>query len=173
MPRDRREQRRANPSSIHRGCCSLRRLHCLAGSVETGQSMILIIGYVAIVLLAVSATLAATLVNTEARKLLSVADSAATAAADSFEVESTGGKAMLQIRLSDAGVAAAASKYVSDVAASRHFDGFSITRAEASGDGTTAVIALEAVVRPPIVGWIVPGGIPVSVESRARTGLTR
>lgn len=36
-------------------------------TAENGQSMILIIGYVLIVLLAVSATLAATLVNTQAR----------------------------------------------------------------------------------------------------------
>ncbi len=140
---------------------------------EAGQSMILIIGYVVIVLLAVSATLAATLVNTEARKLLSVADSAATAAADSFEIENESGSDTLRIRLSDSGVAAAASKYVSDVGAASRFEGFSITRAGASGDGMTAVIGLRAVVRPPIVGWFVPAGIPISVESSARTGLTR
>jgi len=140
---------------------------------ETGQSMILIIGYVVIVLLAVSATLGATLVNTEARKLLSVADSAATAAADSFEVEDVGTSGTLRIRLSDSAVAAAAAKYVNDVGAPRRFEGFSVTRAGASGDGTTATIALRAVVRPPIVGWFVPAGIPISVESSARTGLTR
>lgn len=135
--------------------------------------MILIIGYVVIVLLAVSATLAATLVNTEARKLLSVADSAATAAADSFEIDSVGASDSLRIRLSDSGVRAAATKYVNDVGASSRFGGFTVTRAGASGDGTTATVRLRAVVRPPIVGWFVPAGIPISVESSARTGLTR
>lgn len=140
---------------------------------EDGQSMILIIGYVLIVLLAVSATLAATLVNTQACKLLSVADSAVTAAADSFEVEENGEDGVLNLRLSDAGVAAAASKYVADVGAAERFDGFAIARASPSGDGATAVVRLRAVVRPPIVGWFVPEGIPISVESSARTGLTR
>ncbi|WP_417220470.1 hypothetical protein [Arthrobacter sp.] len=135
--------------------------------------MILIIGYVVIVLLAVSATLAATLVNTQARKLLSVADSAVTAAADSFEVENAGSTDQISIRLSDAGVGAAASKYVDDVGAASRFDGFSVTRAGASSDGTTAVVRLSAVVHPPIIGWFVPQGIPISVESSARTGLTR
>lgn len=142
-------------------------------TAEDGQSMILIIGYVLIVLLAVSVTLAATLVNTQARKLLSVADSAVTAAADSFEVEDSGGDGALSLHLSDAGVAAAASKYVADVGAAGRFDGFAIARAGSSGDGTTAVVRLRAVVRPPIVGWFVPEGIPISVESSARTGLTR
>lgn len=135
--------------------------------------MILIIGYLVIVLLAVSATLAATLVNTQARKLLSVADSAVAAAADSFEVENAGGDDTINIRLSDAGVAAAASKYVSDIGAASRFDGFTIAGAGASNDGRTAVVRLNAVVRPPIVGWFVPQGIPISVESSARTGLTR
>lgn len=142
-------------------------------TTEDGQSMILIIGYVVIVLLAVSATLAATLVNTQARKLLSVADSAVTAAADSFEVANAVGSDSVQIRLSDEGVAAAASKYVGDVRAANRFDGFWLESARASGDGTTAVVRLGAVVHPPIVGWFVPQGIPISVESSARTGLTR
>lgn len=142
-------------------------------SSEDGQSMILIIGYVVIVLLAVSATLAATLVNTQARKLLSVADSAVTAAADSFEVENSDATDSIRIHLSDAGVAAATSKYVGDVGAASRFDGFSVARAGASSDGTTAVVRLSAVVRPPIIGWFVPQGIPISVESSARTGLTR
>lgn len=135
--------------------------------------MILILGYVVIVLLAVSATLAATLVNTQARKLLSVADSAVTAAADSFDVENAGTTDKIQIHLSDAGVAAAASKYVGDVGAASTFDGFAVARAGASTDGTTAIVRLSAVVRPPIIGWFVPDGIPISVESSARTGLTR
>ncbi|MDN6331713.1 MAG: hypothetical protein L0J58_04090 [Micrococcaceae bacterium] len=140
---------------------------------ETGQSMILIIGYVLIVLLAVSATLAATLVNTQARKLLSVADSAVTAAADSFEVEENGEDGALDLRLSDEGVAAAAAKYVGDVGAAARVAGFALARARSRGDATTAVVRLSAVVRPPIIGWFVPEGIPISVESSARTGLTR
>lgn len=92
---------------------------------------------------------------------------------DSFEIENAGTSDTLMLRLSNTAVAAAAAKYVNDVGASGRFEGFSVTRAGASGDGTTAMIRLRAVVRPPLVGWFVPAGIPISVESSARTGLTR
>lgn len=159
--------------NAHAWCSREQRLSGRVRTGEEGQSMILIIGYVLIVLLAISATLAATLVNTQARKLLSVADSAVTVAADSFDVEETGEDGTLKLHLSDAGVAAAVSNYVADVGAAERFDGFSIVRASSSGDGTTAVVSLSAVVRPPLVGWFVPEGIPINVESSARTGLTR
>ena len=53
--------------------------------------MILIIGMVAISLLAISVVLAATAVNVQAHKLLSVADGAVAAAADNFELSAGGG----------------------------------------------------------------------------------
>ena len=140
---------------------------------ETGQTLILVIGYVAIALLAVSATLAATAVNTEAGRLLSVADGAVVAAADSFSVSGDGEDAALDLVLSDAAVGAAAAAYVGDTGAQARFDGFAVLLAVADGDGTTARVRLGATVRPPIVGWFVPDGIPIAVESSARTALTR
>ena len=140
---------------------------------EGGQTLILVIGYVAIALLAVSATLAATAVNTEARRLLSVADGAVVAAADSFSVAGGAEDTALDLVLTDAAVRSAAAAYVGDTNAPARFDGFVVLLATADGDGTTARVRLGATVRPPIVGWFVPDGIPISVESSARTALTR
>ncbi|MET1035181.1 MAG: hypothetical protein ABWX68_08110 [Arthrobacter sp.] len=142
-------------------------------SGEQGQTLILVIGYVAIALLAVSATLAATAVNTEARRLLSVADGAVVAAADSFSVAGGGEGAPLDLVLTDAAVRSAAAAYVADTGAPARFDGFAVLVAAADGDGATARVRLGASVRPPIVGWFVPEGIPISVESSARTALER
>ncbi|MGJ9402441.1 hypothetical protein [Arthrobacter sp. KK5.5] len=142
-------------------------------SHEEGQTIILIIGYVVIALLAVSATLAATLVNTEARRLLSVADGAVAAAADSFSVSPATGRNSVGLELIDGAVRADVSGYLSDTGAAARFDGLGIVAAGATGDGTTAYVRLRATVRPPIVGWFVPAGIPIHVESNARTILTR
>ncbi|GER24024.1 hypothetical protein NCCP1664_25190 [Zafaria cholistanensis] len=172
-------------------------------SGEDGRILVLAAGYVSIALLAVSATLAATAVTTEARRLLSVADGAATAAADRYTVaqgpverqgpagsqgqegmpgqEGTQGRSgasgpvngSVGLVLTDTAVRAAALEYARDVGAPERFDGFAVLTAGADPAGTTARIRLGATVRPPIVGWFVPAGIPISVESSARTILTR
>ncbi|GAA3682109.1 hypothetical protein GCM10023081_20240 [Arthrobacter ginkgonis] len=142
---------------------------------EEGRILVLAAGYVSIALLAVSGTLAATAVTTEARRLLSVADGAATAAADRYTVaqgqgEGTGAVGLV---LTDAAVRAAALEYARDTGATVRFDGFTVLSAGADPAGSTAHIRLGATVHPPIVGWFVPAGIPISVESNARTILTR
>lgn len=140
---------------------------------EQGQTLILIVGYVVVALLAVSATLAATSVNTEARRLLSVADGAVVAAADGFSVAPAAGGDGVGLVLTDGAVREGVSGYLTDTGAAGRFDGLGIVAAEATGDGTTAYVRLRATVRPPIVGWFVPGGVPIQVESNARTVLTR
>jgi len=145
-----------------------------AAAGEEGRIMILAAGYVSIALLAVSGTLAATAVTTEARRLLSVADGAATAAADRYTVaQGQNGDVSVGLVLTDAAVRAAALEYARDTGATARFDGFAVLSAGADPGGTTAHIRLGATVHPPIVGWFVPAGIPISVESNARTILTR
>ena len=139
---------------------------------ESGQSMILIIGMVAIALLVISVVLAATSVNAQARKLLSVADGAVAAAADNFELNADGAQEAT-LQLNPARVRAAASKYIADVGAGSQFGNLHIISASVQGDTLTAHLKLGAVVHPPIIGWIVPAGVSISVEAKARTLLTR
>ncbi|MFJ6416862.1 hypothetical protein [Paeniglutamicibacter sp. NPDC091659] len=139
---------------------------------EAGQSIILIIGMIALALLTISVVLAATAVNVQARKLLAVADGAVAAAADNFELDATG-QADATLRLDPAEVRSAAGKYLDDIGAGSDFAELRIVSAGVQGDGLTAHLRLGATVHPPIVGWVVPAGVGISVESKARTLLSR
>lgn len=139
---------------------------------DAGQSMVLIIGMIAIALLVISVVFAATAVNLQARKLLAVADGAVAAAADNFELTVTGASSAT-LRLNPTEVHSAAAKYLSDIGAGGEFSELRIVSAGVLGDSVTAQVRLGAVVHPPIIGWVVPAGVPISVESRARTLLSR
>ncbi|PQZ88583.1 hypothetical protein CQ018_16450 [Arthrobacter sp. MYb227] len=134
--------------------------------------MILIIGMIAIALLVISVVLAATAVNAQARRLLSVADGAVAAAADNFDLKAHGANEAT-LSLNPAQVRAAASKYIAEVEAGSQFAGLHIISAGVQGDSLTAHLKLGAVVHPPIIGWMVPSGVSISVEAKARTLLTR
>lgn len=145
--------------------------HCNgeAGTNESGQATPLIIGLIAVALLAVTVMLAATQINGQARRLLGVADGASTAAADDYLVQLSGGD--LSLKLTDATVRESAANYLSQTRAGTYFSGLSIQEASASPDGRTAHLKLSARVHPPLVNWIVPEGVTVSVESDARVHL--
>ena len=139
---------------------------------EAGQSMVLIIGMVAIALLAISVVLAATAVNVQAHKLLSVADGAVAAAADNFEL-SAGGEDIATLRLQPSEVRHAAEKYLGDINAGAGFSNLHIVAAGVEPDAVTAHVRLGAVVHPPIIGWVVPRGVNIQVDAYARTLLSR
>lgn len=134
--------------------------------------MVLIIGMVTIALLAISVVLAATAVNVQAHKLLSVADGAVAAAADNFEL-TAGGENIATLRLQPAEVRNAAEKYLSDVNARSGFSNLHIISAGVEPDAVTAHVRLGAVVHPPIIGWVIPRGVPIHVDAHARTLLSR
>lgn len=141
---------------------------------EDGQVMVLIIGYVVISLLVVTIAMAASAVYIEHKRLLSVADSAAIAAADTFslgQVETTAA-APVTI-LNDAAVNDAVRSYLSRTAAVESFSGLAIAPSTGTSDSRTAHVVLTAVVHPPIINFIVPEGIPISVDSDARSELRR
>ena len=134
--------------------------------------MVLIIGMIAIGLLAVSIVLAATAVNVQAHKLLSLADGAVAAAADNFEL-GAGGQDAATLRLQPAEVRHAAEKYLGDTNAGARFSRLQVISAGVESDAVTAHVRLGAVVHPPIIGWIVPRGVSIHVDSYARTLLSR
>lgn len=134
--------------------------------------MILIIGMIAIAMLAISVVLAATAVNVQAHKLLSVADGAVAAAADNFEL-TAGGESVATLRLQPSEVRNAAEKYLADINAGAGFSNLHIISAGVEPDAVTAHVRLGAVVHPPIIGWVVPRGVSIHVDSYARTLLSR
>ncbi|WP_105030163.1 pilus assembly protein TadG-related protein [Arthrobacter ruber] len=147
-----------------------------AGRREEGQVGVLVIGYLLISLLVVTVVLAVSAVYIEHKKLLSAADGAALAAADSYSIDvGTGvqGAAGPLPMLQDSGVEDAAAGYLAAVGAEGRFQQLSIDPATGAPDGRTARVVLAAVVRPPIVNVLVPAGIPIVARADARAELTR
>lgn len=141
---------------------------------EDGQMMVLIIGYVLLALLVTTAVMAASAVYLEHKKLLSMADGASVAAADSYtlgQVESEGGSPTAV--LNGGRVRYVAADYLTRNDAYARFQGLAVAPATGTPDGSTAVVALSAEVHPPIVNFLIPDGIRIEAISTARSRLTR
>lgn len=142
-----------------------------SGSQETGHVMILLIGYVLIALLVITVVAAAGSIYLGHKKLLSIADGAALAAADTFEL--SGGSASTDpgTLLTGAAVQGAALDYLAGIDEPEGLGGIVLDSATGAGDGRTAVVGMSAVVHPMFVNFLVPGGISISVVSTARANL--
>jgi hypothetical protein len=141
---------------------------------EEGQVAVLIIGFVAISLLILTVVMAASAVYIERKKLLSVADGAALAAADTFtlaDVET--GEGAPVPRLSDGAVHGAVQRYLAETGAAGRFSGLAVSGGTGSPESRTAHVELSAVVHPPMVNFLVPDGVPITVFSDARSELRR
>ncbi|MBG6184508.1 putative membrane protein [Arthrobacter sp. CAN_A214] len=141
---------------------------------EAGQVSVLIIGYLLVSLLVVTVVMAVSAVYIEHKKLLSVADGAALAAADSFGIDETSGRSAVPLpSLSGSAVQAATGAYVERTGAGGRFSALAIDAATGAPDGRTARVVLTAVVHPPMVSILVPAGIPITAVADARSELTR
>lgn len=143
----------------------LRRLH----AQDAGQTSVLVLGMLLVVLLLVAVMAGATAVNLEARKLLSAADGAASAAAQAAEQGASGPTP----RVSSDQVRAQAQNYLAVSGADERFNGVVVSRAWVTDAGETAHVELAAVVDLPVVSAILPARVPISVESHARVSLNR
>jgi hypothetical protein len=136
--------------------------------------MILIIGYVLLSLLVVTVVAAASSVYVEHKRLLSLADGASLAAADSFtlgQVDSTA--ATPSAVLSNERVKNVVHDYLNRNASFDRFNGLTVAGGTGTADNRTAAVVLTAVVHPPIVNFLVPDGIPITATSTARSQLRR
>lgn len=141
---------------------------------DDGQLMVMIIGFVLLALLLATVVTAASSIYIEHKKLLSLADGASVAAADSFTLGQleTGGGSPTAI-LTGARVQSAAADFLDRSGASARFSGLSVGPGTGSPDGSTAVVVLSAAVHPPVVNFLVPDGIRIEASSTARSRLTR
>jgi hypothetical protein len=136
--------------------------------------IVLITGYVLLALLLATVVMAATSVYIEHKKLLSLADGASVAAADSFTLGQLGGSAGTPTAVLDGGrVRSAAVDYLERYGAFPRFNGLAVAPGTGSPDSATAVVALSATVHPPVINFLVPDGIPIEATSTARSRLSR
>lgn len=133
--------------------------------------MLLVLVYFLISLVLVAAITAATGVHLERKRLLALADQtalAAAAAVDGPGYYTRGGGDL--VRLTDRGVRAAAEQHL----AATSTDRFARLRLTSTWtDGRSAEVTLDAVVHPPLVGWVTEAwsdGVPLRATSRARAG---
>ncbi len=147
------------------------RLRCAAAD-DAGSILPLIAGFVALSLVLVLLVTAATSLYLERKRLFTLADGAALAGAESFElddIELEG--ASLRPRLTSAAVARDVAAYLRE-APLGGLDEVSLDRA-ATDDGTTAVVTLSSYWRPPVVTLFVPEGVRIEVSAEARSVLRR
>ncbi|MEO5781319.1 MAG: pilus assembly protein TadG-related protein [Arthrobacter oryzae] len=136
--------------------------------------LVFIIGYVVLALLVTTVVVDASSVYLEHKKLLSLADGASVAAADSFTLgaleDPAGSPAAV---LTSARVRSAADEYLNRSGAFSRFSGLDVAPVTGSPDGYTAVVVLSAAVHLPVVNYLVPDGIRIEARSTARARLTR
>ncbi len=128
--------------------------------------MPLIIGLFTIAVGFVVVAAAATSLHLEHLRLLTVADEAALAAAESFRVADVAvhGDAVVP-SLTSAAVRAAVDEAVAGHGRG-DLDALTVVEA-ATADGRSATVRLRAVWHPPILGPLLPAGLPVTVTSTA------
>ncbi|MCH1882677.1 pilus assembly protein TadG-related protein [Agrococcus sp. ARC_14] len=132
---------------------------------EDGSTLLLTIGFAALALALIIAVTAATSLLIERRRLFSVADGAALAAAEAFALEQVrfdGTDATPQ--LADAAVDRAAADW-----ASRAGGDLTEVRVDgAAADARSATVSVSSAWHPPVVSLLLPEGIRLDVTSTAR-----
>lgn len=132
---------------------------------ERGSILPLILGYAVLALAVVIVVTAATSLHLERKRLFTLADGAALAGAESFDiVAATSGPRPL---LTSAAVATTVLAHLDSANAAR-FDGLEVLRAD-SPDGMSARVTLAARWRPPLLSAFTPDGLRLEVTAHART----
>lgn len=160
------------PLQWRRASVSLRRSDSLAN--DEGSTLILIIFSAALALALILGVTAATSLYLERKRLFTLADGAALAASESFELSSVtadgagvGVGGIIRPVLTNAGVTQAAQQYISRVSVAR-LEGLVLSRSVTT-DGRSATIELTSYWRPPVLSLFLPEGIRLNVESNARS----
>ncbi|MDQ4503227.1 pilus assembly protein TadG-related protein [Sinomonas sp. ASV322] len=149
-------------------------MNCTARVDESGQLTILIIGYAILCLLVAGVVTGVSAIHIEHKKLLSVADGAAQAAADSFTLaDASQGEGPPAAALGTDRVRAVVNTYLAADMAAAGFEGLAVEGTTGSPDARTAQVTLSAVARVPLVSMLMPDGVQIEATSTARARLTR
>ena len=133
---------------------------------DEGSTLPLLLVFVAIAVGFVLTAAAATSLHLERLRLLTVADGAALAGAESFSVADAGVQdGSVVPRLHAAAVDSAVRGYLADAEVAG-LDGLALDSAT-TPDGRTASVRLTAVWHPPIAGALLPLSVRVTVTSTA------
>ncbi|GAB4099791.1 pilus assembly protein TadG-related protein [Sinomonas halotolerans] len=150
------------------------RVRRCAGGDESGQIIVLVIGFAVLCLLVATTVMGVSAVYIEHKKLLSAADGAAVAAADSFTIAAAAsGDAPPAAALSAERVRGVVVGYLERDGTPARFDRLVVASATGTPDGRTATVSLSAVAHVPVAGFLLPDGVPIQATSSARARLVR
>lgn len=135
--------------------------------------MVLVLGLTLVSLLVVTTVMAASAVYLGHKRLLSAADAAALAAADTFALGGVRSGGDPVAVLDDAAVNGAVARYLERTSAATRFEQLGVDQATGTPDRRTAHVVLTAVVRPPVVSVLLPQGVPITAVADARSQLRR
>ncbi|WP_425844813.1 pilus assembly protein TadG-related protein [Agrococcus sp. TSP3-2-1] len=132
---------------------------------EEGSTLVLAIGFAALALTLVLAVAAATSMLVERRRLFTVADGAALAAAEAFALEQVRFDGVSAApELAGAAVQEAAAAWAAEAAG----DLDDVLVEGASADARSATVSVSSTWRPPVVSLLLPEGIRLDVTATAR-----
>lgn len=138
-------------------------------SDESGSTLLLTIFYAVLALAVVLVVVSASSLYLERKRLFTLADGAALAAAEAWQLEDVrldGDE--LRLELDDEQVAAEASAYLADAAAGTGLDGLELVHA-ASDDAQSAIVTLRAIWHAPFSSEFLPVAVPIEVTASARS----
>lgn len=134
---------------------------------DDGSTLPLVIFFGFLCLALVLVVTAATSLYLERKRLFTVADGAALAAAEAYDLDAIlPGPTGPRPRLDSTAVHAAVVTYLE--ASPDRFESLTIERADAV-DATSATVTLSAFWRPPVLSVLVPDGFRIEVTAVART----
>ena len=141
---------------------------------DEGQIGVLVIGYMLVSLLVVTVVMGSSALYLGHKKLLSAADGAALAAADTFSLGPGAGPGQGPAAvLAPAAVRGEVNRYLAEINAANGLPGLRVDGETGTSDGRTAKVVLTGVVHPPLVNFLVPDGIPITAVSEARARLSQ
>lgn len=137
---------------------------------QEGSTLILILAAGLLSVAVVLGVMAATSLYIERKRLFTVADGAALAAAESFNLSDVVVvKGKPQVKLTNSAVAAETARYLSLIPTADSA-GVGVLVAE-TRDGLTATVTVQKNWKPPVISVFFPQGMPVRVTATARTVL--
>lgn len=140
---------------------------------ERGSVLPLIVGLCLVLLLVASTVVGVSSVYLERQRLQSLADQAATSAAQRIEGITAVGETQAQVTLTSAGVQASAHTFLQESGAGTDFSHLTLNPATGASGNNTAVIVLSARAHPPLLSVVLPDGVDITVTGRARVITTQ
>lgn len=140
---------------------------------ERGSVLLFMVGLCLVLLLVASTVVGTSSVYLERHRLQSLADQAATSAAQRVEGISAASESEALIHLNSATVTSTTQTFLTESGAAGDFSNLVISPDTGVSGNNTAVVVLSARAHPPLLSIVVPDGVTITVMGKARARATQ